>query len=178
MPRIRFPMATLMGLVLTLAFGMTCLRSLPLRRDAVDLLSLSAGAYGLAALLALFVARGRGRAPLLGFAGGGTMYLMLSFGPGLDPPDVPYSSEMIESLFPRIYPESYLATKAIERGVCCCGRCVDGVRERLRAGFLRDGHAICGLAAAVLAGATSWLLVYLAGKRRAITGGPACGRVV
>jgi hypothetical protein len=140
----------LMGAIPVVAFGL-----LAIRGAAPPARWLVTGATCLFGLIGLLTAstRRRSRFAWAAFAWGGSLYLALCFGAGLDLREVEYlpSSAALDRLFPALFPQSYVYDLAL-RAYCTCHDCLAGVRNGLQARFLAAGHVVCALLAAALSG--------------------------
>jgi hypothetical protein len=143
-----------MGAVSVNAFGLLAVRGV--RPPSCWLISAAASLFGLIGLLAAS-ARRRWQSALAAFAGVGSLYLALCFGPGVDLQYIDYlpSSTALDRLFPVLFPGDYVYDRALEE-YCTCQDCITGVRNRLQAGFLETGHVISALLAAALSGLMAW----------------------
>jgi hypothetical protein len=112
--------------------------------------------FGLVGLLTAS-ARRRWRFAWAAFAWGGSLYLALCFGPGIDLPYVDYlpSSAALDRLFPVLFPEDYVYDRAYSE-YCTCHECLDRVRGELQAIFLPAGHVVSAVLAASLSGLAAW----------------------
>jgi hypothetical protein len=147
----------LMGVVSLLAFGLLAVRgATPPDRWLV---TAAVCLFGLIGLLTAS-ARRPWRSALAVFAGVGSLYLALCFGPGIDLREVEYlpSTPILDRLFSALFPRDYVADLAAQREYCSCHDCVARVRDELQAGFLRAGHVVSALLAAALSGLAAWAL--------------------
>ncbi len=150
----RFSIQGLMCAVPVVALGLVAIRSAP--PAAHWLVGAAACLFGLIGLLAAS-ARHRSRPALAAFAGVGSFYLLLCFGPGIELEYVDYlpPSAALDRLFPVLYSSDYVYKLALEE-YCDCSDCITRVHSRLRDGFLGAGHIGFALLSAALCGLAAW----------------------
>jgi hypothetical protein len=143
----------LMFLVLTAAVGLTSLRLANPAWEPDETRDLTVCALVIWAL-PLFLAMYTGRAFPVGFALGAWGYLLLSLGPGLDPPDdLPLpTTRWLEAAYHYVYPESYLREVTVQREFCSCQSCFEPTERRYRAHFFRIAQPVTSLLAGALGG--------------------------
>jgi hypothetical protein len=152
-----------MRLILSLRIGGAVLRYTAAGWDMGETLGLAGCVLAISLLPILWPSR-RGRSFSLGFALGGWAYLVLSLGPGLDPPEVTYlpTAPLLDAMYEWVYPDTFITDEAVRREYCSCPSCVEPLREHYRRHFLRVGHAGASiLVAATVALATQAFSVCL-----------------
>ena len=148
-----------MGAIPVMALGLVAVRSAP--PAARWLVEVAASLFGLIGLL-VASARHRLRPAMAAFAGVGSLYLALCFGPGIDLKYVDYlpPSAALDRLFPMLYSSDYVYKSALEE-YCDCSDCITRVHSRLRDKFLGAGHVGFAFLSAALSGLAAWGLSSL-----------------
>ena len=153
--RVQLTVGRLMVLILSLAICGAILRNAAVSWDIRETLGLAACVLVISLLPILWPSR-RGRSIRLGFALGGWAYLVLSLGPGLDPPEATYlpTAPLLNAIYDCIYPDAFIRAESYRRACCVCALCVEPLYEHYRRHFLRIGHAGASILAAAIAALT------------------------
>src|SRR5262249_1149955 len=161
-------------LIFSLAVGGAILRQAAVGWDAGEALSLAVCVLVISLPLALWPSS-RGRLFPLGFVLGGWAYLVLSLGPGVDPPRAAYppAAPLPDFVYDRLYPDAFIRKEAYSRASCVCALCVGPLRERYRRHFFRVGQAGTSILAAASMAAVAYTLSVCLGRLRLRNSTPA-----